>query len=97
MASNRPKVWSMPWHFLLPLAFSHPKLRPSLAGAVSDLRSRLQRKDSIRNMQNLLQNLQSGLFQHGPHQKHPEEVIYELFKISNKSEASIGKLLTVRQ
>jgi hypothetical protein len=93
MASNRPKVSQCPgisfslWHFVI---------QNSPAGAVSDLRSRLQRKDSIRNMQNLLQNLQSGLFQHGP-QKHPEEVIYELFKISNKSEASIGKLLTVRQ
>jgi hypothetical protein len=56
----------------------------------------LSQKDSVRNFQALLQHSQDG-FSNCFHrsQKNPEDVIYELFKIPNKQEASIGKLLTV--
>uniref|UniRef100_A0A915DW06 glutaminase n=1 Tax=Ditylenchus dipsaci TaxID=166011 RepID=A0A915DW06_9BILA len=62
--------------------------------ALNNYRAILDRKNSICN---ILQQTVDGLSNafHRGDQKSPEDLIFELFKIPNKNEASIGKLLMV--
>lgn len=60
---------------------------------VDQYRAILNRKSSICN---ILQKTADGLANaFARDQKSPEDLIYELFKIPNKNEASVGKLLSV--
>ncbi|KAE9555747.1 hypothetical protein FO519_000961 [Halicephalobus sp. NKZ332] len=62
-------------------------------GTIEQYRQILNRKGS---MYNILQQTADGLSNaFARDQKTPEDLIFDLFKIPNKNEASIGKLLTV--
>jgi len=72
-----------------------PELPASNDHSVAEIGEILERKSSVARMMSKTADNLAHSFEFHPQQPTPEEMVFDLFKLPNQQEASIGKLITV--